>query len=121
METRILDLLRSLPKPPSPQNYMVHIDDLLATLRLVRAEGWQFQRGRDVFGKKNSTFLIYAKRPYYLATLFVDMTRTIDRGRFIIMPDVSNPLVSRRVVIEKPVDRMDWKWEIRFGRFLDDR
>lgn len=89
-----LEELRKLYPPKPKENYFVHIDDLLSILRALRKLGYKSKRVH-----KKAIWLIIDPSGYSYIELYIDVTRSIQRGVILIVPE---PTWKREITIDPP-------------------
>jgi hypothetical protein len=106
------EALAALPKPRAKTMLVIHIDDALDFLRLLRTHHIPYRRAVGAGGKRISMFYIFPDDQ----KLLVDMTRTITRGQMIEMPDPDNkPLFDLRRPIKLDLPEPSFLgWRIRY-------
>ena len=104
------ELVKKYP-PPRDEIYFVHIDDLLSVLRLARKLGYKVERVR---GK--ALWSIIGSSGLSLE-LYVDRTRSIQRGVILRVPRPQWPKPELRIEVEdSPLLAPSLYWRMPYTR-----
>ena len=74
--------LHLISRKPESANFVVHIDDMVETARMLRKQGFHIRRHKTVSGQPGSFFGVYGGVSL-LGTLYVDIWRQIPRGKML--------------------------------------